>query len=306
MKRLVHCAAILLAATYSAHTVSAFCGFYVTKADTKLFNRASKVVLVRDGDRTVLTMANDFRGDPREFAIVIPVPTLLEEDQTHVSDRTLIDHLDAYSAPRLVEYFDENPCVVRLLERMPRSDLSARVEQGSASVRNRSLGVTVEAEYTIGEYDIVILSADQSNGLETWLLREWVPHPVRRVERTRQLHQARYAVLRRAGQSRGAVQARLLLLATTPGRLRVAEIHVADPPRHGQRRRPAGPVRVRPDPQGTHRDDELSDREAADRDGVTGVPQGSSGVRPLLSGTCSRPRSSRTTDGPSSWSTPGI
>ena len=65
MKRLVHCAAILLAAAYSAHTVSAFCGFYVTKADTKLFNRASKVVLVRDGDRTVLTMANDFRGDPR-------------------------------------------------------------------------------------------------------------------------------------------------------------------------------------------------------------------------------------------------
>ena len=114
-------------------------------------------------------MANDFRGDPREFAIVIPVPTLLEEDQIHVGDRTLIDHLDAYSAPRLVEYFDENPCVVRLLERMARSDLSARVEQSSAGVRNRSLGVTVEAEYTIGEYDIVILSADQSNGLETWL-----------------------------------------------------------------------------------------------------------------------------------------
>ena len=141
----------------------------MTKADTKLFNRASKVVLVRDGDRTVLTMANDFRGDPKEFAIVIPVPTLLQENQIHVGDRTLIDHLDAYSAPRLVEYFDEDPCVVRMLERMSRSDLSARVPQSSADVRNRSLGVTVEAEYTIGEYDIVILSADQSNGLETWL-----------------------------------------------------------------------------------------------------------------------------------------
>ena len=126
-------------------------------------------MLVRDGDRTVLTMANDFRGDPKEFAIVIPVPTLLQEDQIHVGDRTLIDHLDAYSAPRLVEYFDEDPCVVRMLERMSRSDLSARVPQSSADVRNRSLGVTVEAEYTIGEYDIVILSADQSNGLETWL-----------------------------------------------------------------------------------------------------------------------------------------
>ena len=82
----------------------AFCGFYVAKADTALFNRASKVVVVRDGDRTGMTMANDFRGDPQEFAIVIPVPTFIEREQIHIADRALIDHLDAYSAPRLVEY----------------------------------------------------------------------------------------------------------------------------------------------------------------------------------------------------------
>ena len=58
---------------------SAFCGFYVAKADTKLFNRASQVVLVRDGDRTVLTMANDFKGEPKEFAVVVPVPTVLQK-----------------------------------------------------------------------------------------------------------------------------------------------------------------------------------------------------------------------------------
>src|SRR5260370_29829017 len=34
----------------------------------------------------------------------------------------------------------------------------------------RSRGVTSEVEYTIGEYDILILSAQQSSGLETWLL----------------------------------------------------------------------------------------------------------------------------------------
>jgi hypothetical protein len=34
---------------------------------------------------------------------------------------------------------------------------------------DKSLGVTVEAEYTVGEYDIVILSAKESDGLETWL-----------------------------------------------------------------------------------------------------------------------------------------
>src|SRR5438270_8905993 len=35
--------------------------------------------------------------------------------------------------------------------------------------RARSLGVTIEATYTVGEYDILILSAKQSDGLETWL-----------------------------------------------------------------------------------------------------------------------------------------
>ncbi len=33
----------------------------------------------------------------------------------------------------------------------------------------KSLGVTIEAKYTVGEYDILILSAQQSSGLETWL-----------------------------------------------------------------------------------------------------------------------------------------
>jgi hypothetical protein len=40
-----------------------------------------------------------------------------------------------------------------------------------AAVRKdaKALGVTVEAQYTVGEYDIVILSAKQSDGLQTWL-----------------------------------------------------------------------------------------------------------------------------------------
>ncbi len=85
---------------------AAFCGFYVAKADTKLFNKASQVVLVRDGDKTVMTMANDFRGDLKEFAVVIPVPVVLKREQIAVSDKAVLDHLDAYSAPRRVEYCD--------------------------------------------------------------------------------------------------------------------------------------------------------------------------------------------------------
>src|SRR5262249_29803886 len=155
---------------WSTQTIFAFCGFYVAKADTKLFNKASQVVLVRDGDRTVMTMANDFEGEPREFAIVIPVPTFLKREQIHVGEKSLVDHLDAYSAPRLVEDFDQNPCErYTMMERMAQAPPAAAKMSHADSVRAGALGVTIEAQYTVGEYDILILSAQESAGLETWL-----------------------------------------------------------------------------------------------------------------------------------------
>ena len=110
MKRLLLSSSLLWVALVGADPALAFCGFYVAQGNARLFNHASKVVMVRDGDRTVLTMANDYSGEPDEFAMVVPVPTLLEKSQIHVGDRAVLDHLDAYSAPRLVEYFDSDPC----------------------------------------------------------------------------------------------------------------------------------------------------------------------------------------------------
>lgn len=156
-------------AAWNSHELLAFCGFYVAKADTKLFNKASQVVLVRQGDRTVLTMANDFRGDPKEFAVVIPVPVVLQKGQIHIGDKALLEHLDAYSAPRLVEYFDEDPCSRVAYDRMVPMAAAGAALQEAAQLRSKSLGVTIEAKYTVGEYDILILSAQQSSGLETWL-----------------------------------------------------------------------------------------------------------------------------------------
>ncbi|HEX9942822.1 MAG TPA: DUF2330 domain-containing protein [Thermoanaerobaculia bacterium] len=170
MKRLP--IALLATATLAAAagTAFGFCGFYVAKADTKLFNQASQVVLVRDEDRTVLTMANDFKGDPKEFAIVIPVPTFIKREQIHVAEQALLDHLDAYSAPRLVEYFDDDPCRRIFEERVMAAPQAAGATADSAAARAKSLGVTIEAQYTVGEYDILILSAKESQGLETWLV----------------------------------------------------------------------------------------------------------------------------------------
>jgi hypothetical protein len=164
--RLALCAALWPSVAHS------FCGFYVASGDAKLFNHASQVALVRDDDRTVLTMANDFRGEPKEFAIVVPVPTVLEKGQVHVGDKALLDHLDAYSAPRLVEYWDPDPCPVAqdaISLRGGRASGAMKVLEEVAVGMPKSRGVTIEAQYTVGEYDILILSAKQSDGLELWL-----------------------------------------------------------------------------------------------------------------------------------------
>ena len=153
-------------------SAGAFCGFYVSKADAKLYNKASQVVIARNGNRTVLTMANDYQGDVKDFALVVPVPVVLKADQVRVGDNKVIERLDAFSAPRLVEYFDEDPCATNYFNDAFRSaPAPASTAQESAGRRrsDRSLGVTIEAKFTVGEYDIVVLSAKESNGLETWL-----------------------------------------------------------------------------------------------------------------------------------------
>lgn len=154
-----------------ADSALAFCGFYVAKADTNLYNSASQVVLVRDDERTVITMSNDFKGDVKDFAMVVPVPDFIEREQINVGSQSLVDHLDAYTAPRLVEYFDDDPCSQFQVMREARSISMAA--ESDVVLKNQAapaeLGVTIEAEYTVGEYDILILSAEESGGLIEWL-----------------------------------------------------------------------------------------------------------------------------------------
>lgn len=161
-------AGALLALAALAGPAFAFCGFYVAQADAKLFNKSSKVVLARDGQKTAITMASDYQGDAKEFAVVIPVPTFIERKQIGVVDMPTIDHLDAFTAPRLVEYNDENPCAPpRVAATAMPAPTGRAVTLADASARYR--GVTVEATYDVGEYDVSILSAQESDGLVNWL-----------------------------------------------------------------------------------------------------------------------------------------
>ncbi len=152
----------------TALPAQAFCGFYVAQADAKLFNKSSKVVLARDGGDTSVTMASDYEGDPRQFAVVIPVPTFIERKQIGIVDAAIIDHLDHFSAPRLVEYHDADPCLRIYPEAMMQFAASGSAS-AALSVEVARRKVVVEASYEVGEYDIQILSAAESDGLVEYL-----------------------------------------------------------------------------------------------------------------------------------------
>lgn len=165
-------ASVLLTAMF-VHEAAAFCGFYVSKADGTLKNKTSQVIMVRDGDRNVITMYNDFKGAFKDFAMVVPVPVVLEKKDIKVVDQKIFTTLNAYSQPRLVEYYDQNPCEVIDYEAMRMDKALAGAAPGVVirgySSMNAEKKVKIEAQYLVGEYDILILSATESAALKTWL-----------------------------------------------------------------------------------------------------------------------------------------
>ncbi len=159
-------------------TASAFCGFYVTGSNATLTNDATQVVLMRKGTRTVLAMQNDYKGPPEAFALVVPVPVVLKKDDVRTLPKEVFAHVEAMGAPRLVEYWEQDPCPKEDKERYGTIGFGAGtgtgygVGGGRGGMRGRDLGVTVEAKFAVGEYQILILSAKDSTGLDTWLRQE--------------------------------------------------------------------------------------------------------------------------------------
>ena len=162
---------IALAATaITPSTAAAFCGFYVSGAGGELFNNATQVVMMRDGTRTVLSMQNNYQGPPENFAMVVPVPVVLQKTNVKTLPNEIFKRVDQLAAPRLVEYWEKDPCgVERQYERMAVSKPSAKSVKLGGRSGGGGLGVKVEAQFVVGEYEIVVLSAKFSAGLDTWL-----------------------------------------------------------------------------------------------------------------------------------------
>jgi hypothetical protein len=153
-----------------AQPAAAFCGFYVAGADQKLFNEATQVAMMRHGTQTVLSMQNNYKGPPQDFAMVVPVPVVLHKEDVKLLPQSIFDRLDKLTAPRLVEYWEEDPC--------PKNSGHFGIGYGSIGTVGYGAGgsgsshrthVQVLGRFEIGEYEIVILGSDDSTALDGWL-----------------------------------------------------------------------------------------------------------------------------------------
>ncbi len=166
-------AATVAAALGAPTTAHAFCGFYVGGGGAALFNNATQVVLMRQGTRTVLSMQNNYQGPPTDFAMVVPVPVVLQEGDVKTLPRAVFEKVDQMGSPRLVEYWEQDPCAPDYYYDGPiPAPTMAMGGSVDAEMASDDLGVKIEAKFTVGEYQVLILSASDSSGLDTWLRRE--------------------------------------------------------------------------------------------------------------------------------------
>jgi hypothetical protein len=163
----------LVAVCASASVAHAFCGFYVSGSGAKMSNDATQVVLMRDGTRTVLSMQNDFKGPLEDFAMVIPVPVVLHEKDVKTLSNEVFAHVESLGSPRLVEYWEQDPCPVD----SDKGTMMPDIRNGAARMSKaddekpmpKKESVKIEAKFDVAEYQILILSATDSTGLEDWL-----------------------------------------------------------------------------------------------------------------------------------------
>ncbi len=176
--RLRHALAALFAAaaagviTLAAPSpADAFCGFYVSQSEGSLYNNATRVAMMRDDQQTVMSMQNNYAGPAEDFAMVVPVPEVLEKKQVKTLEDRVFERLDRLTSPRLVEYWQNDPCYEprerRLMAMEGRAQADADASRGGGGKAGEK--VTVEAKFDVGEYQVVVLSAEESTALDTWL-----------------------------------------------------------------------------------------------------------------------------------------
>ncbi len=144
------------------------------------YSPVAAVFVTRHGTQTVLTMETAYTGPPVALSMVIPVPTAITREQVRTVSGTLFRTLDRRTAPRVRHVWPA--CDRRRRPRRMPMELRSLGGGGFGGgseprIRIDDLGVDIEDQWEVDEYDMTLLSADESTGLLTFLRQRGLTLP---------------------------------------------------------------------------------------------------------------------------------
>jgi len=166
----------LLLALPLARPAQAFPGFLASKKSTDVKVHSTQMVVMKKGNSTAVSVMPDYEGPLEPFAMVLVVPGDVTAERVTTLKREYVDRVDALSAPRFHEYWEQDPCdpgpVEQEWQRNMKADSAGAflgggdMPQGTQKVA-KELSLDVQAKKKEGEYSFSLLGKDEQ--VSAWL-----------------------------------------------------------------------------------------------------------------------------------------
>jgi|GEM_PF-1102833 len=157
-------------ALFGAPQAGAFCGMIVAEEGADIPNATGEVAIVRVGNKTTITMNTNYKGDPSQFALVVPVPKVLKRRHVRTIRRRTFQLLDEVTAPLHVEFLEADPCgPYQAREYGRKIYYPRRRRRKNWSMPPSRLGLIVTDSFRYAEYSGAIVSGHNAKEIELWL-----------------------------------------------------------------------------------------------------------------------------------------
>jgi len=162
----------------------AFPGFIASKKSTDVKIHSTQMVVMKKGNATAVSVMPDYEGPLEPFAMVLVVPGDVTAERVTTLKREYVDRVDAISAPRFHEYWEQDPCDPGPVEQEWQRNMKADgpgflggsdPTAGSKKVA-KELSMDVEAKKKEGEYSFSVLGSGDT--VSAWLKNKgYTPPP---------------------------------------------------------------------------------------------------------------------------------
>ena len=145
---------------------------HVRMAARKTFAHDVAPIVIAGNQERRKRQLGERRRDDVVFVRQAAVRQIAGREQAVRTRIEAFDRVDTLGAPRLVEYWEADPCLPFEPPEPPMQFSDAAPEEESddeGGGDEEKYKVKIEAKFSVGEYDIVVLSAKESTGLDGYL-----------------------------------------------------------------------------------------------------------------------------------------